>query len=285
MVKYYFLEYDSLNDYNIDFKESLLETNHTPAFFVSWEKVFNKLKDSLIEIEILNSLNKVDSSEVEPFFRKILIQHPEVIPILPSIIAVRDKDISYLDPESNNFKNILFSQNDFNIDDIVNFSKESGLLYLFTKIDDLYSYLIGTEVGLDTHSRKSRSGKSFEDIVGKLLSSKINNYPQFSLRKEETISFQRTKRWDYVIYENNEPKFLIECNFYNGTGSKPIEVAHSYADLQKQINKTNFIFIWVTDGKGWKKMFNSLQEVSSEIDFILNYQMLKNNIDKFFNEY
>jgi type II restriction enzyme len=38
-------------------------------------------------------------------------------------------------------------------------------------------------------------------------------------------------------------------------------------------------FIWVTDGFGWKKMFTTMESVSSSIDYILNYRMLKDNIN------
>ena len=72
MVNYTSLGYESLNDYNRDFFDTLLETNHTYEFFVNWEKVFNNLKDNLIEISILNSLNKVESNQVESHFRDIL---------------------------------------------------------------------------------------------------------------------------------------------------------------------------------------------------------------------
>lgn len=95
----------------------------------------------------------------------------------------------------------------------------------------MYSYLVGTQVGLDTHARKNRSGKVFEDIVGKLLAEKIKDKSELRLGKEDTIPFERTKRWDHVIYKHDDPVIFFECNFYNASGSKPIEVAHTYADL------------------------------------------------------
>lgn len=280
MVNYTSLGYESLDEYNIDFFGTLLETNHTYEFFVNWEKVFNNLKDHLIEISILNSLNKVESSQVESHFREILRQYPHVVKILPTILAIRDKKVDVLDIEENQFKIVDFSNRRFDADEIVDFCKKSGLLDLFSKIDDLYSYLVGTEVGLDTNGRKNRSGHVFEDIVGELLAKKIENHPEYRLGKEETITFQRTKRWDYVIYYKNVPKYLFECNFYNGTGSKPIEVANAYVDLQNQIKDSHLVFIWVTDGKGWKKMSKALQSVSQGIDYIVNYNILNKSIDK-----
>ena len=280
MVNYTSLGYETLNEYNRDFFGTLLETNHTYEFFVNWEKVFNNLEDYLIEISILNSLNKVESTKVESHFREILRKCPNVVKVLPTILAIRDKKVDVLDIEENKFKIVDFSNRRFDADEIVDFCKKSGLLDLFSKIDDLYSYLVGTEVGLDTNGRKNRSGHVFEDIVGELLAKKIENHPDYRLGKEDTITFQRTKRWDYVIYYKNIPKYLFECNFYNGTGSKPIEVANAYVDLQNQIKDSHLVFIWVTDGKGWKKMAKTLKEVSPGIDYVVNYNILNKSIDK-----
>ena len=280
MVKYTSLGYDSLNEYNKDFFGTLLETNHTYEFFVNWDKVFNNLEDYLDEIRILNSLNKVESDQIEFQFREILRKHPHVVKVLPTILAIRDKKVDVLDIEENKFKIVDFSNRRFDVEEVLDFCKKSGLLELFTKIDDLYSYLVGAEVGLDTNGRKNRSGHVFEDIIGELLAKKIENHPEYRLGKEETIRFQRTKRWDYVIYYKNVPKYLFECNFYNATGSKPIEVANAYVDLQNQIKDTHLVFIWVTDGKGWRKMEKALKSVSSGIDYIVNYNILNKSIDK-----
>lgn len=280
MVKYASLGYESLNEYNRDFFRTLLETNHTYDFFVNWDKVFGNLNDYRDEISILNSLNNVESNQIESNFREILRTYPHVVKVLPTILAIRDKRVDVLDIEENEFKVVDFSNEQFDVDEVVDFCKKSGLLDLFSKIDDLYSYLVGTEVGLDTNGRKNRSGHVFEDIVGELLAKKIKNHPEYRLGKEDTISFQRTKRWDYVIYYKNIPKFLIECNFYNATGSKPIEVANAYVDLQNQIKDSHLTFIWVTDGKGWRKMEKALKEASVGIDYIVNYNILSKSIDK-----
>lgn len=81
MVNYSKLGYSSLSEYSDDFLNTLLETNHTYDFFVNWEKVYNNLKSHLVEISILNSLNKVSSDELESKFHEILINYPEVVPI------------------------------------------------------------------------------------------------------------------------------------------------------------------------------------------------------------
>ena len=280
MVNYSKMKYSSLDEFSNDFLNTLLETNHTYEFYVNWEKVYNNLENKLVEISILNSLNKVQSNEVESKFRDIISKYREVVPLLPLILAIRNKKVPILNVEDKSSKIINFSKNGFDTEEIVDFSIKTGLLDLFNNIDDLYSYLVGTEVGLDTNARKNRSGHIFEDAVGTLIEEKIKNRNGFSFMDEEFVDdIDRNKRFDFVIYKNQTPKIVFECNFYNSTGSKPIEVAHAYADLQNEINETDLIFIWVTDGLGWKKMMSSLMNAGANIDFIVNYRQLNRLLD------
>ena len=280
MVNYSKMKYSSLDEFSNDFLNTLLETNHTYEFYVNWEKVYNNLENKLVEISILNSLNKVQPIEVESKFREIISKYREVVPLLPLILAIRNKKVPILNVEDKSSKIINFSKNGFDTEEIVDFSIKTGLLDLFNNIDDLYSYLVGTEVGLDTNARKNRSGHIFEDAVGALIEEKIKNRNGFSFMDEEFVDdIDRNKRFDFVIYKNNTPKIVFECNFYNSTGSKPIEVAHAYADLQNEINETDLIFIWVTDGLGWEKMMSSLMNAGANIDFIVNYRQLNRLLD------
>ncbi|WP_296858549.1 DpnII family type II restriction endonuclease [uncultured Methanobrevibacter sp.] len=282
MVKYNKMGYSSLDEFSNNFLDTLLESNHTYEFYVNWDKVYDNLKKHLVEISILNSLNKVQPEKLEIEFRKIINDYTEVVPLLPLILAIRNKKVPVFNIQSKSSKIINFSKKGFNTDEIVEFSLKTGLLNLFNNIDDLYSYLVGTEVGLDTNARKNRSGHIFEDAVGTLLQEKITNREGFNIVKEDiNVDIERNKRFDYVIYKNNVPRIVFECNFYNSTGSKPIEVAHAYANLQEDIDKTNLIFIWVTDGFGWKKMISSLLNAGENIDYILNYQMLNKLLDDF----
>lgn len=280
MVNYKKLGFNTLEEYNKEFNDTLLKTNQTYDFFVDWEKVFNKLKESVIEIQILNSLNKVKDEEIVPAFEKIITDYPEVVSILPLILAVRDKDITVLDLDNGSYKNFNFTPEKYNIKEIVFFAEKTGLINLFNKIDDLYTYLVGVEVGLDSNARKNRSGHIFENIVGQCLKKNIEDLEDYHLKREVPISFIRNKRWDFVIYKNNKPLIFVECNFYNSAGSKPIETANAYVDLQQQI-KEEYTFIWVTDGKGWEKMFTNLQKTYHGINHILNYKMLNKHLQKF----
>lgn len=95
MVNYLKLGYSSELGYETAFDETLLETNRTHNFYVDWGKIFSNLDVYQNEINILNSL--INSSDVESDFRKIILEYPTVISLLPSILAIREKNISVLD--------------------------------------------------------------------------------------------------------------------------------------------------------------------------------------------
>ena len=184
-VNYSKMGYSSINEYSEDFLNTLLESNHTYEFYVNWDKVYDNLKNHMVEISILNSLNKFSHNELESKFREIIINYGEVVPLLPLILAIRNKKVPIFNVEDKSSKIINFSKKGFNIDEIVEFSIKTGLLELFNNIDDLYSYLVGTEVGLDTNARKNRSGHIFEEAVGILLEEKIRNLVGFHIVKED----------------------------------------------------------------------------------------------------
>lgn len=281
MVLYKNLGFNSIEDYENEFLNSLLVTNHNYDFFVDWDKIYDKLKDNLTEISILNSLNKVSPDEVESEFRKIITLYPEVVPILPSILAIRyeNKKEYIVDIFDGEFKEYDFNDETYNVEDIVYFSEKTGLLGLFNKITDLYTYLLGTEVGLDTNARKNRSGTTYESFIEDLLTNELENFSNYSFTTQTYVdNIDRKKVADFIISKDGKQTIIIECNFYNSTGSKPIEVANAYIDLQNQLSKEKLIFLWITDGQGWNSMKNVFSKVSPKIDYLLNYNLLKKNL-------
>lgn len=284
MVDYKTLGFISYEDYVDYFFDTILTTNHTFDYFVDWDKVFDRVYENRTQIYILNSLCKVEEENLEEEFRKILNDYPEVVPILPSILAIRfkkdSKNIEILDKELMRTNDYNFDEDFFETDDIVKFCRETGLLNLFNKIDNLYSYLVGTEVGLDTNARKNRSGTTFEEVVEKCIVENIKKANEefeeevFTYKAQDYVhNISRRKRADFIIYYKGVQKFVIECNFYSKTGSKPIEVASAYQELQQELSAEDYQFIWITDGAGWLKMRNTLENVSNDIDIIVNLDM------------
>ena len=157
---------------------------------------------------------------------------------------------------------------------------------LFQEVKDIHDYLLGVEVGVDTNIRKNRSGDIFENMCQKKIRQLVgkeykilNNDLHFSLYPIITEGKSRCKTHDVVIYRDNKPVLIVECNFYNVTGSKPISIAESYIEMYKIAKEKGIEFLWVTDGPAWNKMKEPFKRSMEEMDWILNYRML-NLIEK-----
>jgi type II restriction enzyme len=280
MVKFELLGFDNLDEYMDYFMKTLMQTNRTYDYYVNWEKVKNNVQNYVTEISILNSLTKIEPSQREKQLRNLIFKYPEIIQVIPLIIAVREKNLVVFDLIDNLYKKFDFSGQNIELENIINFCKHSGIIELFGEINDLYAYLLGMEVGLDSNARKNRSGKIFENIIELLLNKKLSDYKNLHFEAEDSkIKIKRNKRADFVIYKNNIPKIVIECNFYGSTGSKPIETANAYIDLEKKLKEEDLTFIWITDGPGWPKMHIPLYNSAKEIDFVLNYHILETKLD------
>lgn len=285
MVKYEMLNFESADDFLNYFFQTLLETNWTYDYFVDWKKVKDNVRRYVKEISLLNALTKVNIKDRETELRDIFIKYPETIKVIPLIIAIREENIPILEVgEKAIYKVFDFSRRGVNEDeasDLVRFCKNVGLMELFSEINDLYAYLLGVEVGLDSNARKNRSGEIFQNLVRLLLERKLGEIQDIKIKSEDpNVKTMRNKKADFVIYKKGNPRVVIECNFYSGTGSKPIETANAYIDFQRKIREKELHFIWITDGRGWREMKNTIIQSSKEIDFLMNYTIASEKLVK-----
>lgn len=283
-MKYNVLGFRNETDFFKHFFETLLKTNWTYNYFVDWKKVREKVENYVKEISLLNSLTKIKPEKRREELKDIFIEYPETIAVIPSIIAIRERSISILEVGEKALYRIFdFSKRKLKEDeaqDLVDFCEKVEILRLFGEINDLYAYLLGVEVGLDSNARKNRSGKIFQDLVSLLLNRKLQGFDLKITTEDPAVMTKRNKRADFVIYHENKPKIAVECNFYNTTGSKPIETANAYIDLQRKIReKEKFFFIWITDGPAWEKMRHTILQSFKEIDFPMNYSIANEKID------
>ncbi len=278
MVKLELLGYESFDEYKASFFGTLAETNRTYDYYVDWSKIREKAKDIEDEIMLMNVLTKKPKEEREDKLIDLLTQYPRIIEVIPIIIAIRDLEIKVFDEESFETKMFDFQQEQENIDEIVEFCVKSGILDLFDTIDNLFDYIFGVEVGLDTNARKNRSGKIFEKMVEDVLEDELESMDELSITSQNVVKLKRRKYADFTIQKNSEPILAVEVNFYSGTGSKPIEVARSYIQLERKLNEKNIQFIWITDGPGWMKMKNPLENSMMNMDYVLNLEMAKEKI-------
>jgi type II restriction enzyme len=283
MVRYDIMGFSNEHDYLDYFFSTLLKTNWTYDYFVAWKKVKENVFTFVKEISILNSLSKIPIDNRRQELKIIFRKYPETIPVIPLVIALREKNIEVFEFAEKTFKSFNFKQRTIDEKEaarLVEFCSNVGIISLFSEINDLYAYLLGVEVGLDSNARKNRSGEIFQQLLKLLLKEKMAKMGLEFREEDSTIELARSKREDFVIYKSGKPRILIECNFYGGTGSKPIETANAYIDLQRKIRENGICsFIWITDGLGWKKMQKTVNQSFKEIDFPINYTIASEKLE------
>ena len=241
-----------------------------------------------MELNILNSL--IGSNDIENEFKNIIVKYPETLECIPVLLAVRSNEIFIKDE----LKEYLFKFNKivYSIDDYVRFMKESGLFELLQNhiINNLYDYVLGIEVGLDSNGRKNRGGHLMENLVESYIRkagikeyykemyiSEIENKWNLDLSSISGNNVS-TKRFDFVIKTDNQV-YVIETNFYSSQGSKLNETARSYKMLAEEAKNVNGLtFIWFTDGTGWKNARKNLEEIFNELETLYNINDLENGI-------
>lgn len=270
------------------FRDSINEYH----YYADFEKVYSNVANLKIEINILNSL--IGSKNIEPDFEKILKEYPECLKAIPILLAVRSNEIYCQD--KNSATNYFFNKITNSVEEYKYFMKQTGLFNLIENhiISNLYDYVTGVEVGLDSNGRKNRGGHQMENLVENFLKkSEVKYFKEIYLNEVEekfnidlsAISAEgtSTKRFDFVV-KTSEKIFGIETNFYTAGGSKLNETARSYkmiAEESKQIK--NFEFVWITDGKGWNSAKRNLNETFLILENLYNIKDLENGIfDKIF---
>ncbi|MCC6502366.1 MAG: type II restriction endonuclease [Deltaproteobacteria bacterium] len=260
-------------------------------FFVDWQKIKRNVERYKIEISLLNSL--IGSKNIRFDFSELIKKYPEVLPVLPLIIAVRDAAI-HLIGDNELTKTFHFTKrvpSNSDLKDIIFFADRSGILNLFSdfKIKDLRDYLLGVEVGMDTNARKNRSGYAMELAAKPYIESLKKEIPDVDIEFFKTFKYigQKYKinipknllnrKTDYVV-RKGKTFINIEVNYFDGQGSKPQEIVDSYINRQNELYEAGWKFIWVTDGRGWKDGINQITKGFSEIDYLLNLSFAKKGL-------
>ena len=285
MVEVQLIGYNSINEYLNDFKKTLLKTVHNYDFFVDWNKVYQYTQKYFLELSLINSLTLVSTKkERKVKLRKILNRYPETIKVIPVLIAVREKDVEVAEFTSQ----IIYRQFDFGnvkptkqkIEEMIYFCERTKIIDLLGDIKDVYSYVLGVEVGLDSNARKNRSGAVFNDLVDNLIDSVVNQlvnegHNLYYKREVELskLGYPKQKKADFVIYHNDNPLIFSEVNIYHEGGSKPSEIIRSYTEMGRLVNKNSVKFLWITDGPGWLSMWNAFTAGVNDLDLILNYDI------------
>lgn len=275
------------NEWFSSFKSSI--SNY--AYYVDFDKIYKNVDKVKLELNILNSL--IGSEKIEDDFQNIIIRYPETLECIPLLLAVRSSEI-FIKDEINeylfNFKKLVYS-----IDDYIRFMRECGLFDLLQNhiINNLYDYVLGIEVGLDSNGRKNRGGHLMENLVEEYIVKagykKNDTYFKEMYLKDIERKWNLdlsamsgnnvyAKRFDFVIKKENMV-YVIETNFYTSGGSKLNETARSYKMLAEEAKKVAGVtFIWFTDGTGWNNAKHNLEETFNVLETIYNIEDLENGV-------
>lgn len=270
--------------------KNMQESINRYDYYTDFDKVYKKVDEIKVELNILNSL--IGSSNIESEFKSLLKKYPEIINAIPILLAKRESEI-YCQDENGGF---LYhfdtkkypAKSDESYDMYAYFMRETGLFDLLENhiVNNLVDYVTGVETGLDSNARKNRGGHQMEDLVESYLQDAgVEYYKEMYLHDIErkwgvdlsAISAEgtTTKRWDFVV-KTPEMIFVVETNFYTGGGSKLNETARSYKMIAEEAKSIDGVeFIWITDGGGWKSAKRNLEETFNTMDFLFNIKDLE----------
>ncbi|WP_228157716.1 type II restriction endonuclease [Moraxella bovis] len=246
---------------------------------------FDKVKKNVAQIEIhLNQLNYLlGKDDLKQAVYDLYAECPNAFSILEILIAVRKKE----QKKSLDEKGQVVTLNSYfqSADKIIDFLNNTGLADVFRdkNIKNLVDYVFGIEVGLDTNARKNRGGDNMSKAV-QLLFDNADIYYKKEVRNTIFTDIESlgadVKQFDFVI-KTKRKTYVIETNYCNSGGSKLNEVARAYTDVAPKINQySQYEFVWITDGQGWKTAKNKLQEAYTHIPSVYNLYTLHGFIEQ-----
>ena len=270
----------------------------TWTYYTDFEKVYENVQKIKVELNILNSL--IGSKSIEEEFKSIVKQYPNVLVVVPILLAKREAEIKVQDANGSYIFN--FVKMNYTVEQYTLFMRNSGLFDLLQNhiINNLVDYVLGVEVGMDTNGRKNRTGHVMEDLVESYLikaglvkgktyfkemyASEVEKKFHLDLSKLSNDG-KAEKRFDFVFVGALETVFACECNFYGSSGSKLNETARSYKTLTLESKDiSGFQFVWFTDGIGWNSARHNLEETFDVLDNLYNLDDLDNGaIDELVN--
>ena len=261
----------------------------TWTYYTDFAKVYENVQKIKVELNILNSL--IGSKNIEEEFKSIVDQYPNVLVVIPILLAKREAEIKVQDADGSYVFN--FVKMNYTVDQYTLFMRNSGLFDLLQNhiINNLVDYVLGVEVGMDTNGRKNRTGHVMEDLVESYLIKaglikgktyfKEMNASEVERRFHLDLSSlsndgELEKRFDFVFVGALGMVFACECNFYGSSGSKLNETAGRYKLLTLESkNIAGLQFVWFTDGIGWNSAKKNLKETFDVLDNLYNLKDLE----------
>lgn len=268
------------------FYGSIAEINVGLDYYTDFQKVIDNVKPISMRLTQLNYL--IGQNDMRKAIEELWEENPKAFSVMGILVAVRKRQNKKAWGRDGQ-QHLVYSYFD-SVDHIMEFVEDSGLIKIFQDkhIKNLVDYVFGVEAGLDTHSRKNRIGEIMASKVAQQFDEANISY-ECEVKSDKFPSIKSvlgkdSKRFDFVISCPNK-KYLIEVNYYGSHGSKVTEIPRSYMNVAKKINSVEgFEFVWITDGVGWNKAKEQLNEAYDEIPNIYNLNSLRYFIDKVIND-
>ncbi len=259
------------------------------GYYVDFQKVYQNVDMVRVELHLMNSL--LGCEDIEKKFTELVTKYPEILKCIPLLLAVRKTEIQVRESITNLI--YKFDKMNYPIEQYLVFMLETGLFDLMSKkhITNLLDYVTGVETGLDSNGRKNRGGHLMENLIESYIEKAgfIRNETYFKemylskIEKNWNMNLSKLsnngktkKRFDFVI-KTNDMVYGIETSFYTNGGSKLNETARSYKTLASESNSIKgFTFVWITDGKGWEKARENLNETFGIMPHLYNITDIEN---------
>ncbi len=266
-----------------------LQNYYDANFYVDWGKVYARIEQFRPELFLLSSLCGI--ADKEQAARELLRNYPQVIRVLPTLIACRRavqmlEDASSARVTTYDFPATNTAPTDAEIERYVRFLASSGVLALLERITSVPDYMTGVEVGMDTNGRKNRGGCCGENAVAPFIAAARDALLMLEHKAQATFDFLTAQGcrlppefrgvvWDHAFWVASPVRrfAVMEVNHYGGSGSKPPAIAREYVARQVMLDAAGVGLLWVTDGIGWLDMRNPLREAFSVMPHIINIRL------------
>lgn len=267
-----------------NFLNDIDELPLTWDYFANFDKIKN-LDKYKKEIKALNELLGIcDIDKIDKALWGIVCKYPKTVNILLLMIALRHDKIRSLNiynPYMTDEKTLLINLKK-NKKALLYFFEESGIKELFIKgeISDIYTYLCGVEIGLDSNGRKNRTGTLMENATEIYIKDfcERNGYNYYTQINIDRIypCLNINKKFDFII-DMEDKLIVIEVNNYNTSGSKIKSISEEYILLNEALPKDKLHFVWITNGNGWLQNKGIVKQNLKQLDHFINFKQLKNN--------
>ena len=276
------------------FLDTIIDINHAPDYWFDFPTINKRIDNYGAELHMLDWLHGKTVDEMRQFF----IEKPMLLKYVPILLGIREDKmkngiLSVFDVKGDyglNFANIDIS----NIDFYVKFIEDSGLYNVLTGngiYRSVHDYTYGVEAGLNSNARKNRSGNEGESHLAMILNDIVDKNPDSHLISKGQTTYDNIQKWfginnlpkelknrrfDGSLYCPDKHKCLFaEVNNFNSSGSKIKAVASEFEQVHTIFSKTNHVFVYITDGKGWESDKSHLAPIIDKVPNVFNYAMVE----------